>query len=94
MGTSGLPKTQLVSVSGQTYLQVQFLRRAGSNLTYTPVKTSTLTAGDEVPLTATPQIENLGGGIERVTINEPCQPGTTPKCFQPRPSDPAINEPR
>ena len=80
-GTSGLPKTQLVSVSGQTYLQVQFLRRAGSNLTYTPVKTSTLTAGDEVPLTATPQIENLGGGIERVTINEPCQPGTTPKCF-------------
>ena len=81
-GTVGLPAAYLHD-NGGTVFRVEFLRRKNSGLTYTPKKSTTLVNGSFIPLTGTPVVSNVGDGSiwERVTVDEPYDPATTPKLF-------------
>ncbi len=80
-GNSGLPASGLKEVDGETVWQVQFVRPKGSGLVYTPKKSTTLESGSFVEMEGSVSTEDLGGGLERVTVSEPCDPATTPVCF-------------
>ncbi|MGK0464214.1 MAG: hypothetical protein ACJAT5_000625 [Lentimonas sp.] len=80
-GSSGLPSSGLKEVEGETVWQVEFVRPKGSGLIFTPKKSTTLTSESFVAMTGSVSTEDLGGGLERVTISEPCDPTTTPVCF-------------
>ena len=80
-GNKGLPGGELVEIDGQTYWQIQFVRRRGSGLVYSPKKSSTLEPGSFLPLEATPFIESIDGEWDRVIYNEPCDPATESRCF-------------
>ena len=78
-GTSGLP-TYLIDDSGaQTVFKVEFVRRKSSGLTYTAMKSTTLSSF--VPMTGATTVTDINGLWERVVVEEPCDPMTTPKCF-------------
>lgn len=80
-GNSGLPGGGLVEAGGQTFWQVEYVRRKGSGLVYTPKKSTTLVPESFVPLTGTQSVTSIDGEWERVTVNEPCDPATTATCF-------------
>ena len=81
-GTIGLP-TAYLHENGGTVFRVEYLRRKNSGLTYTPKKSTSLMGGSFTPLTGTPMVSDIGDGSlwERVTIDEPYNPATTPKLF-------------
>jgi hypothetical protein len=79
-GNSGLPASGIKEVNGQTVWQVEYVRPKGSGLIYSPKKTGSLDQAFE-PMVGSESIEDLGNGLERVTISEPCDPTTTPSCF-------------
>ena len=80
-GNSGLPGGGLVEVDGETFWRVEYVRRIGSGLTYTPKKSISLDPGSFVPLTGTQAVTSIDGEWERVTVDEPCDPGTAATCF-------------
>jgi hypothetical protein len=80
-GNSGLPATGLAEVDGETFWQVEFVRPKGSGLVYTPMKSTTLAAGTFEPMIGAVSTQDLGNGLERVIVSEPCDPKTTPSCF-------------
>lgn len=80
-GNSGLPGGGLVEVEGQTFWRVEFVRRKGSGLVYTPKKSTTLDPDSFVPLTGSSSVATINGEWERVTIDEPCDPGSASRCF-------------
>ncbi|MGJ8653683.1 MAG: hypothetical protein ACSHX8_10455 [Opitutaceae bacterium] len=79
-GDSGLPATGLAEVDGETVWQVEYVRPIGSGLIYTPKKSASLDTSF-VPMVGAVSTQNLGNGLERITISEPCDPATTPTCF-------------
>ena len=81
-GAVGLPTAYLQESDG-TMWRVEYLRRKNSGLTYTPKKSTTLANGSFTPLTGTPVVSEIVGfpDWERVTVDEPCNPATTPKIF-------------
>ncbi|MBK1826929.1 PKD domain-containing protein [Haloferula rosea] len=80
-GSSGLPLGRLVSVDGQSYWRVEFVRRRSSGLIYSPEKSSTLEPGSFTSLTGAVSVDDLGGTWERVTIDEPCNTSADTRCF-------------
>jgi hypothetical protein len=81
-GTVGLPAGYLHQ-NGGTVWRVEYLRRKNSGLTYTPKKSTTLGNGSFVPLTGTPVESEIIGfpDWQRVVIDEPFNPSTTPRLF-------------
>ncbi|MGJ8638466.1 MAG: BACON domain-containing protein [Opitutaceae bacterium] len=79
-GTSGLPLGQVHEESGQSYWRVQYVVRKDSGLTYVPMKTDDLTQVF-VPMSAMPIEEDVDDEWIRITVDEPCDPATEPKCF-------------
>ena len=80
-GNSGLPGGQLVENDGEIFWRVQYVRRKGSGLVYTPKKSTSLEPGSFVALEATPALASIDAEWERDTIDEPCNPLATPTCF-------------
>lgn len=79
-GDSGLPASGITEVDGETVWQVEFVRPKGSGLVYSPKKSGSLDQAF-VPMVGAVTTEDLGDGLERVTVSEPCDPETTPTCF-------------
>jgi hypothetical protein len=80
-GTAGLPVFRLVGSGEQAVLRVEYLRRAGSGLTYTPKVSTTLTPGSFVPMSGTATVSPIDVAWERVVLEEPCNPATKPRTF-------------
>ena len=80
-GTSGLPTYELDDSGPETVVRVQYIRRKGSGLDYTPMKSGDLSAGSFVPMVGTETSEDIDGEFERVTFVSPCDPAVEPSCF-------------
>jgi hypothetical protein len=80
-GNSGLPVAGLDESGDTPVWRVEFVRRKGSGLTYTPQISSTLEADSFAPMTGTPTVTDIDEEWERVVVEEPCDPATTPRCF-------------
>lgn len=75
-GTAGLPAVTLLPGGG---LQVEYLRRVGSGLRYTPHKSPSLAPDSWQPLTSLPQVTTVDTEWERVVHKE--AGGTGTRCF-------------
>jgi hypothetical protein len=62
-------------------IRVEFLRRKGSGLIYTPMRSSTLALGSFVAMSATPVVNSIDANWERVVVQESANPATLPKSF-------------
>jgi uncharacterized delta-60 repeat protein len=80
-GTGGLPVFALVGGAANGSFRVEFLRRVGSGLIYTPKKSADLSPLSWVPLTAAPTVLPIDMNWERVIYEEPYDPLTTPALF-------------
>ena len=78
-GSSGLPVTSLDESGPEPVLRVEFVRRKGSGLIYTAQHSTGLNAFE--PMTGTTTVTDIDGQWERVVVEEPCNPATTPQCF-------------
>ncbi len=76
-GTAGLP---VVSSPASGQVRVEYLRRLGSGLIYTPKKSTTLVAGSWQTLLSSPQISPLNADWERVVHVESVA-GEPGRCF-------------
>lgn len=80
IGTAGLPRITLVRGGPQPVLRFEYLRRKGSGLAYTPLRSTGLTTW--LPLAAAPlPPTDIDDEWERVVIEEPCDLAATPKLF-------------
>ena len=64
-----------------TYFRVEFIRRIGSGLIYTPKKSASLSPPSWLLLTDTPTVLPINASWERAIYEEPYDPVTTPKLF-------------
>lgn len=82
-GSSGLPVFELDESGPSTVFSVEFIRRKGSGLVYTAKSSPDLGAGSFVEMNGSVVVEPILGNdeFERVTVSEPCDPATTPRCF-------------
>lgn len=80
-GTQGLPSVTSITSGGTTTLRVEFLRRVGSGLVYTPKRSSNLSGASWVALSDTPTVTSINTDWERVLYEEPLTTATHPKCF-------------
>lgn len=82
-GNGGLPVGNLAeNEAGEPVLRVEYVRRKGSGLVYSAVKSSTL--GTFTPMVGQVTVETIGGPgsqWERVIVDEPCDPATVDQCF-------------
>ncbi|MCB1133576.1 MAG: hypothetical protein KDN05_20830, partial [Verrucomicrobiae bacterium] len=78
-GTSGLPIHTVDRTGPETVWRVEFLRRKGSGLIYTPMKSTTLDSFE--PMTGEVTTTSVDSDWERVVVEEQCDPSTTPNCF-------------
>ncbi len=77
-GTAGLPAVSLGGTPSAGLLRVEFLRRKGNGLTYTPRKTTSITSGPWQTLTDTSTVTSIDANWERVVYEEPV---TGPRWF-------------
>jgi hypothetical protein len=96
-GSSGLPVFGVgnpASASSQSLIgkadlslssefKVEFIRRKGSGLIYTPKVSSTLLPGSFAEMTGTETVSPIGtdGKFERVVVRQPYDPSVAPKAF-------------
>ena len=80
-GTAGLPSVGLTGSGASTMMRVEYLRRKGSGLIYTPKKSNTLTPGSFVPMTSSPVVTSIDADWERVVVEEPANPALLPASF-------------
>ena len=80
-GISGLPVFTLMHGGPSGYFRVEFLRRIGSGLIYTPKKSADLSPTSWLLLTDTPTVVPISADWERVIYEESYDPVATPKCF-------------
>lgn len=78
-GTVGLPVVQRAGSGPTTVFRLEFIRRSAGGITYVPEMSTTLSSWG--PMTATPVVTPLGGGWERVVIDEPADPATIGRIF-------------
>lgn len=79
-GNSGLPTFELTENEGVTTFELNFIRRTGSPLVYTPQRGGSL--DNFATMTGAVTVTPIAGGeFERVTISEPCDPEVIPRCF-------------
>ncbi|HUF61495.1 MAG TPA: hypothetical protein VMN36_05420 [Verrucomicrobiales bacterium] len=81
LGASGLPF--IIRGEGGTsgVLRFEFVRRRGSGLTYTPLKSEELNALSWMPLTVRPTVVGIDPQWERVTYEEPGAPESAAELF-------------
>jgi len=77
-GTAGLP---VITVPSPGVMRVEYVRRLGSGLVYTPRKSSNLASGSWTSLMATPVVTAIDADWERLHHDEPFDPATTPSMF-------------
>ncbi len=81
-GTAGLPVTRITGTPAAPFLRIEFIRRIGSALTYTPQKSATLgSAATWTPFTSSPTVTPINAGWERVIHEDAYVPATTPRHF-------------
>jgi hypothetical protein len=80
-GTVGLPSITTITNGATITLRVEFIRRKGSELIYTPKRSSDLSGLSWTALTDVPTITQIDANWERVLYEEPLNSSTTPKCF-------------
>ncbi len=80
-GRSGLPTITSSQSGDTTILRVEFVRRIGSGLIYTPKRSNDLTIASWRAFSDTPTITPINAGWERVIYEEPLPTATTPRCF-------------
>jgi hypothetical protein len=80
-GIAGLPVFRLVGSGAQAVLRVEYLRRTGSGMTYTPKVSTSLAPGSFAPMSGTTTITPIGVAWERVVMDQPCNPATIPRTF-------------
>ena len=80
-GTLGLPSITSTASGATTTLRVEFIRRIGSGLVYTPKRSSDLSGASWITLSATPSVTYIDATWERVLCVEPLTTATTPTCF-------------
>jgi hypothetical protein len=78
-GAAGLPQIAVDSSGAEPVLKVTFLRRKGSGLIYTPQRSDTL--GNFEAMTGTQTVTSIDSQWERVSVEEPAPPATTPSAF-------------
>lgn len=78
---SGLPFIRRLQSGSTTVLRVEFLRRVGSGLIYTPEKNYLLHIGEWTPLSSLPVVTPVNEFWERVVHEEPVDPLAVPACF-------------
>lgn len=78
-GTSGLPKVTTLTNGPSPILAVEFLRRKGSGLIYTPQRSISL--GSFSPMTGTQTITSIDAQWERVSVEEAVPPATSSSAF-------------
>ncbi|MFC7336982.1 hypothetical protein ACFQY0_07315 [Haloferula chungangensis] len=79
-GSSGLPRYELLENDGEHFFRFEYLRRKGSGLIYTPLKSPDLSSPFTKVL-GTETIEDIDRQWERVFIDEPVDLTTQPTCF-------------
>ena len=70
-GLSGLPRFSVVSNASQTHFRLEYLRRKGSGLSYTPKTSSTLGSGSFAPMSGVETVVDIDSQWERVVVMEP-----------------------
>ncbi|MCW1922766.1 choice-of-anchor D domain-containing protein [Luteolibacter arcticus] len=80
-GTSGLPAIQLIGTGPDGTIRIEYLRRKGSGLIYTPQVSDTLALALFQPTTAVPQVTSINATWERVIVSEPVNLTTAPRRF-------------
>jgi hypothetical protein len=80
-GTAGLPVFSVAGSGAQAVFRVEYLRRKGSGINYTPMISSTLAAGSFVPMTGTSTVTDLDGQWERVRLDQPRNATIHPRGF-------------
>lgn len=80
-GTAGLPVFRLIGSGAQAVLRAEYLRRVASGMTYTPKVSTTLDPGSFAPMGGTITVTPIGVAWERVVVDEPRNPATTPRAF-------------
>ena len=78
-GTAGLPRITLDSSGAQRVLCVEFLRRKGSGLIYTPQRSNSLSGF--VAMTGAEVVTAIDAQWERVTVKEPAPYSTNSSLF-------------
>jgi hypothetical protein len=79
-GNSGLPVFDFDESGPSAEFKVEFVRRKGSGLVYTAKRSFTLYA-PFTPMSGAVTVTTIDDQFERVTVSEPCDPATTPRCF-------------
>jgi hypothetical protein len=69
-GSRGLPAIRYVSVDGNGFLRLEYVRRKNSGLTYTPWKSTNLSPGSWLPLSSVPVFSTIDDSWERVVYLE------------------------
>jgi len=80
-GNSGLPVYVFDDSGDAPVLRVEFIRRKGSGLVYTAMRSTTLESGSFTAMTGSEIVTDIDEHFERVVIEEPYNPGSTPHCF-------------
>jgi len=79
-GTSGLPTAGLAEDdNGDPVLRVEFVRRKGSGLVSSAVRSSNLVVF--TPMVGKVTVVDIDSEWERITVEEPCDPETVTQCF-------------
>ena len=71
----------LTGTASAKMIRVEFLRRKGSGLIYTPKRSSTLAPGSFVAMGGTPVVTFIDANWERVVVQESANPVILPKSF-------------
>lgn len=80
-GLAGLPRSSIATENGQTYFQLEFLRRKGSGLRYRAKSSTNLAAGSFTLMTADEKIQDIDTTWERVILREPVHSLLSPRKF-------------
>lgn len=80
-GLAGLPAIFPQGSAASSVLRFEFLRRIGSGLVFTPMKSTGLDAMSWIPLTDVPDVVPVNVLWERVIYEEPFDPAVTPRLF-------------
>lgn len=80
-GSSGLPAISLLGSGPDRVFKVEFLRRKGSGLIYTPERSSALETASFAPMTGTPVVTPINDDWDRVVVEEAVDTSVTPRSF-------------
>ncbi|MGC4013913.1 MAG: hypothetical protein QM755_05265 [Luteolibacter sp.] len=80
-GTVGLPAFAIEGPPGAKTFTVEYLRRRGSGLIYTPKRSTNLASNSFTAMSGTETVTTVDSLWERVVVKELCDPVVTPRLF-------------